>query len=263
LFALGILWMRRETFPAGQSRAHWSGVLLVAAGAVMQVVGAFVYMRWLSGISLLAYVAGITVLVAGWPVLRWAAPAIAFLAFMVPLPYRLEVAMKYPLQRISTVASAYMLQTLGLPALAEGNVILLNEHELGVIDACSGLKMMIVFFALATAVALLSKRRLGERLLIVLSAVPIAILSNVARITVTGVMYEVAGPKWANLVFHDLAGWLMMPLALVILWGELALLSVLIIDDTPTAPALLLNRVERGGPPGAPPSKRVATSIRG
>lgn len=66
------------------------------------------------------------------------------------------------------------------------------------------------------------------KVLVILSAVPIAVAANVMRITVTGVLYEVASHNIAEAVYHDLAGWLMMPLAVVLLWAELALLHRLI-----------------------------------
>ena len=62
----------------------------------------------------------------------------------------------------TTTASTFALQTLGLPAVAEGNVILLNDVRLGVVEACSGLRMLVIFFALSTAVALLMRRPLWE-----------------------------------------------------------------------------------------------------
>ena len=76
----------------------------------------------------------------------------------------------------------------------------------------------------------------------------------------TGVMHETLGTYWANLVFHDLAGWLMMPLALALLWCELALLSLLIIEDAPAAPAAVLSRSPH--PPGWSPSSAAARSPR-
>jgi exosortase/archaeosortase family protein len=97
--------------------------------------------------------------------------------------------------------------------------------RLGVVEACSGLSMLVVFFALCTAVAVLIRRPLWERLLIVAGAVPLALLANIIRIVVTGVLHKVAGPGLADLVFHDLAGWLMMPLALGLLWVGCRLFS--------------------------------------
>jgi exosortase/archaeosortase family protein len=68
----------------------------------------------------------------------------------------------------------------------------------------------------------------ADRVAIVLSAVPIAVLANVARITATGVVSQTLGEEWAHVVFHDFAGLLMMPLALVLLWLELRLLDVVL-----------------------------------
>jgi exosortase/archaeosortase family protein len=109
-------------------------------------------------------------------------------------------------------------------------VILLNEVELNVVEACSGLRMLVVFFAFATAVALIVKRPLWEKLLLLVSAIPIALVVNVLRITATGVLFETVSSQAAKLVFHDLAGWLMMPVALVLLGLELQLLKRLVID---------------------------------
>lgn len=231
LAALLILWARRDRMPAAVATPCWWGLGLVALGVAMQSLGAFYYVRWLSGAAMLAYLAGAAAMIGGRPGLRWAAPAIGFLVFMIPLPHRFDVLMHQPLRRVSSMASGCALEMLGIPAIVEGNVIHLDGVELGVVDACSGLKMFILFVGLSTAIALLARHRtLGERVLIVLSAAPIAILCNVIRITLTGVMHEVASPELANLVFHDLAGWLMMPMALGLLWIELWLLSILFVE---------------------------------
>ncbi len=242
--ALVLLWARRDRMPAASPSPSWWGVGLVGLGVAMQLVGAFYFVGWLSGAAVIAYIGGATVLVGGWPALRWAAPAIVFLFFMIPLPHRVDVLMHQPLQRISTQASGVALQMLGLPAIVEGNVIALDEMRLGVVDACSGLKMFIIFFCLSTAIALLAEQRnLLERIFIVLSAAPIAIVCNVVRITSTGVAYQLVGEESANLIYHDLAGWLMMPLALLLLWGELRLMSALFIEEEPMRPAFRLSEM--------------------
>jgi exosortase len=150
---------------------------------------------------------------------------------MVPLPYSLEQALREPLRRIGTHAGTYVLQTLGFAAISEGNVIVIEDTRVGVEEACSGLRMLMIFFALSTAVALLSKRVLWERVLIVLSAVPIALVANITRISATAILHRTAGPEIANMVFHDLAGWLMMPVALLLLWLELWILGTLFLPE--------------------------------
>src|SRR5262249_35865348 len=144
--------------------------------------------------------AGVTWCLGGWPLLRMAAPAIAFLGFMLPLPHRVEVALGLPLQKIATLASTYLLQMFGFTAAAEGNVIVLNDVRLGIVDACSGLGMLVTFFAMATAVVLVLNRPLLDKLIVLASAIPIAVIANVIRITATGVLSETVGGRIANIV---------------------------------------------------------------
>lgn len=236
VFAAGFLWYQRKKLVATAIQSNSLGIVFLGIGFALRLAGTYFYFDWLGQVSLLPCLLGVMLVAGGWHLLRWSLPAIAFLVFMIPLPYRVEVSMAYPLQRIATLASTYAMQTLGLPAIAEGNVILLNEVEIGIIEACSGLRMLVIFFAISTAVALLIQRSLWERIVIVLSALPIAVLSNIIRITVTGVLHETVGSEIANRVFHDLAGWLMMPLALGLLWIELKLLLHLLVAPELTKP---------------------------
>jgi exosortase len=235
-FALVLLWLRRERLANVALRPSWWGVPLLAVGALLHAGGAYTYFDWLAMASLVPTLGGLCLLLGGWGAFRWAWPAIAFLGFMFPLPYRLEVMLAYPLQRLATLGSTYALQTLGFTAVAEGCVIKMEDMDLNVIQACSGLSMLLTFFALATGVVLVTKRRALDNALIVLSALPIALVANMVRITATGVLNVTAGKEVGDLVFHDLAGWLMMPLALGMLWAELWLLSRLLIERPAPAP---------------------------
>lgn len=245
-FAVVLLWLRREHCAALTPCCSGWGLVFLGLGVIVRFAGDYLYMDWLDAVALLPCLAGLTVLVGGLAALRWAWPAIAFLAFMIPLPYRLEIALAHPLQRLATLTSTYALQTLSLPALSEGNVILINETRIGVVEACSGLSMLVIFFALSSAFAFLVERPLWQKLILVASAVPIALIANITRITVTGVLHETVGHKAADVVFHDLAGWLMMPFALVLLWLELKALGRLLVElpattslaISPLAPAL-------------------------
>ena len=171
-------------------------------------------------------------LVAGPRALRWCWPAIAFLGFMIPLRHPVETAFSLPLQRIATVASTYVLQTLGRPAFSEGNVIVINDARIGVVEACNGLGMLMLFFAFAVAVTLVVRRHFIEKILIIASAAPVAVVANVIRITITGLFSENADGQ--SLVrIHDWAGWLMMPLALGLLGLEMLIASRLIVTKEP------------------------------
>lgn len=253
-FALALLCMRHERLSAVPFGCSWWGAALVGLGVFLRLAGTYLYVDWLDGMSLLPCLAGLTVLFGGAAALRWAWPAIAFLAFMIPLPFQLEVAAALPLQRLATSASTYALQTLGLSAFADGNTIHLENGPVDVVRACSGLSMLMISFALATGLAMVVRRVGWEKLVLVASAIPIALFVNIVRITATGVLRETAGPELAEKVYHDLAGWLMMPLALVLLVLEMWVLSRLLV--VPSAPQAAPAPPAPAAPAAQPPAKR-------
>ena len=227
-FALLVLWRRRTGLPANL-RPQWWGATLLAAAALLRLAGGYFYFDWFEGLSLLLSLLAAGVLVAGWRFGLWLCPAAAVLLFMFPLPFQVETALAGPLQQLATAVGTYALQTLGFAAVAEGNVIVVGDLKIGVVEACSGLGMLSAFFALSTTAALVVHRPTWERVVVFLSAAPIGVLMNLIRITTTVFVYCTLGAGAAHAFFHDLAGWLMMPLAFAALWLELALLARLFV----------------------------------
>ncbi|HTU16657.1 MAG TPA: exosortase/archaeosortase family protein [Gemmataceae bacterium] len=265
-FALFLLWLRRDRLDRSAARSGLViGSLLLALGIGMRLAGVYWYYLPLDSYAIVPCVAGLCWLLGGWAGWRWAWPAILYLAFMIPLPYRLSTAMSAPLQSLATTISTYIMQTIGLPALSEGNVIVLNEARLNVIEACSGLRMLVVFVALSTAMALLTRRPLLDKLILLISAFPIAVVSNILRITLTGILHETTSSEAANAFFHDLGGWVMMPLGLLFLALELKVLSHLLIDPPPAPPRAArdpaLRRV-RKQPPARVRQPRPTSAVR-
>jgi exosortase len=259
-FAVLLLWLRRGQLDRSALRPSAWGVILLLASLAVWLYGAWFHYVWFNSITLVPCVAGLCLALGGRAAWRWAWPSVLFLAFMVPLPFRVSDALSGPLQRIATVSSTFIMQVLGLPALAEGNIIQLNDAAIDVVEACSGLRMLVVFFALSAAVALVIRRPLTDRLIILASAAPIAVLSNIIRITVTGILHQAIDSDAANAFFHDVAGWLMMPLALAVLALELRLLSWLFIEPrarrpaaVPRPPAPRRSRLARPPRPGPAP----------
>ncbi len=237
-FAAFLLWVRRDTFSMDNKGGAWLGAILIFASALFFVAAGVLGFKSIGAFSIIPAIAGIVLMAGGWAMLRWSWPAILFLIFMIPLPVAIETMATQPLRRVGTMASTYILQTMGLPAIAEGNVIQLSDQKIGVAEACSGLRMLMSSAALAFGLAFMINRPLWERALIVLSAVPIAIITNVIRIVVTGICYEYLSAETAEHFFHDLAGYFMMPIALGLLWLEMEILSRLTIERS-ASPTLL------------------------
>jgi exosortase len=242
VFAGVLLWMRRKKLAAAEPRPSLWGLALLGGGVGLRLVGAYYAYNFLDAIAVVPCVAGLLLLLGGWPAFKWSWPAVAFLAFMIPLPYRLSVALSEPLQGFATVCSTFCLQTLGLPAIANGNVILLGEHEIGIVEACSGLRMLVIFFALATGLCLVIRRPAWEKAVIVGTAV--------------------ANDAWAHAVFHDLAGWLMMPLALGLLALELLVLKHLFLPAPAGQPVKVGPQPPRSSTPPSVPVRPRAEKRR-
>lgn len=229
LFSLYLVWRAgRRGWPQPRPRPLLGYSLLAGAGVLRVLAGRLLFHQ-LDAASLLLALAGIVLVAGGWPLLRRTGPAIGFLVFMIPLPYELERNVGQPLKTAATVCSTYLLQTLGQPAIRDGNVILIDEVRLGVVDACSGLKMLMTFAAFSVGAVLLMDRSRFEKLMVLLGIVPIAVAANVLRITATGLSYVwVADPRVTDFL-HDLHGWLMMPVGLALLGLELWVLGRLVV----------------------------------
>ncbi len=251
MFSLYLLWHRRK-LAAGLPRRP-SLTSLVAAGIAVVAAAGILFASRVLFISILGPAALIPALTAlllafgGWKALRWGWPSLVFLVFMLPLPGIVATMLSHPLQRIGTIASTVVLQTFGIPALSQGNVINLPEGQLEVVQACSGLKMMSLFFAVCVGAALVVDRPWTDRLVIAVSAPPIALLANIFRITLTGLLIHFAGHagQWE----HDLAGWLMMPVAVLLAFGELAILDRLFVASDLHGPLTLRPTPSRSGAP--------------
>jgi exosortase len=227
-FALVLIYFRRKKHAVDETKSNWLWIPWIFGGLGLRFIAAFFYFQWLESASFVVCLAGIVALAGGRQWLRWAGPSLAFLLFMIPLPYSVETAFAQPLQRLATNAGVCVIRTAGFPALGQGNIIVLPGGRLGVEQACSGLSMLLVFLALSTAVIVVTHRPLLDKLVILASALPIAIIANVARIAATGVVQEIYGRDTAQLLFHDCAGFLMMPVALGFLALELLLLARLL-----------------------------------
>jgi exosortase len=231
LFSLGLLWLRwqpfQESVPAVE---RWVGLLLLAFGLSVRLFAAEYTILPVDRLSFIPSMFGAFMLVGGFQTIRWAWPALVFLVFMFPLPTALEVNVLNNLQRMATISSTFVLQTLGIAAFRTGNLISIPGmgQPLNVAEACAGLRMATIFGALAVAMVFIIDRPWWDKLVILLSAIPIALIVNIVRITVTAILTMWAGQDnyAVQKICHDYAGYvIMMPLALALLWLELQILE--------------------------------------
>ncbi|MGL4424405.1 MAG: exosortase/archaeosortase family protein [Gemmataceae bacterium] len=229
LFAGYLAWLRRPTTAPPFRSAPVTGMVLLVLSFLMRAIAGGLLFHQLDAIAMIVALAGAVAMFGGGAMLRWLAPSLIFLVFMIPLPFELERNVGGPLRNIATFGSTYLLQCCGLPAIAEGNLILIDDVKLGVAEACSGLKMLLTFAAFSVGAVLLSRRSWFEKLLVLIGIVPIALVTNILRVTGMGIAHTLTTDASTTHTVHDVLGWLMMPVGLGLLGLELAMLTRLVV----------------------------------
>jgi exosortase len=233
LFAAYLLWIRRRPLVAVEAVQRWVGVGIVGACLGARVYAGYYDINNLDRLSFIGALLGVCLIIGGKSMLKWAGPPLLFLVFMYPLPSFLEATLLMKLQTYASIISTYVLQTLGVSASRQGNTISIDtlDTALEVAQACSGLRMLTIFGAMSVALVMIIERPWWDKLIILLSAIPIAVISNVIRIVTTALLNVAFGQDtaWLNVLIHDWAGFAMMPIGLGLLWIELSILSRLTI----------------------------------
>lgn len=236
--ALFILWQRREALPGVTVRRRWWNFLPLALLLALRHGLYEANQQWLEAATVPLVIAATALAVGGWGAIRWSWPALVFLAFLVPLPPSFNEFLAGPLQGVATRGAYEILRALGQPVVAQGNVILIGTQSVEVAEACRGLSMLLSFGALITAMVILydpqNKRPIWDRVVLILSIIPIALLCNIIRISITAVAYRYFDRPVHEV--HDYAGFAMMGLALLIVLGELRVMSWLVVEEEAPGP---------------------------
>jgi len=238
--ALYVIWSRRRDFAQVVVRpAIIGGVLAFVFTQIIRNLGVFFLYRSAERLSIILSVAALILLVGGWKFLQKLWPVVIFLCLMMPWPNRVQSAITLPLQRWATTSAVFSLELAGYDVLQDGNIIKIGETRVAVAEACNGLRMITAFFVISGLVVLLARRSWWEKLLVLVSSLPIALLCNTLRLATTAIFFTILEGEYWEQTFHDYGGFAMMPLALAMVVGELWLLARLTTPPVETAPAII------------------------
>ena len=241
-FVIYLLYSFRESMPPLKLKFHVGGLIALGITVLLRMFSGWAFFDFMDGWMIPLMVISLSWIIGGRKLMFWAVPSLAFLFFMIPLPYRIENELSRPLQWIATNSSSYVLQLLGQPAISEGTTILLGENVLEVERACSGLRIFMGVFALSYVYALLARRNVWEGIVIVLAAIPIALIANMGRIVTTGLCYQWLSGDTARHFAHDIAGYAMIVFAAA-MFGLLVLYLRWLIQEAQTMDQISLRRV--------------------
>lgn len=225
VIAAVLIWWRRERILAVGIVPSWWGLVPAALALASYVVGELATVYFLQHFSLWLVIVGLALAIAGPRATRQMAFPLGYLLMMIPPPQMLQQNMSASLQLMSSALGVGFLQVIGVTAFREGNVIDLGPIQLQVVEACSGLRYLIPLIALTLLSAYLFQSRLWKRVVLVASAIPLAVLLNGLRIGLIGVLVDRFGQRAAEGFMHAFEGWLFFVLSLAILGAEMWLLA--------------------------------------
>jgi exosortase len=224
--ALYFVWERRHDLQRATIRPSWWGLIPLALGSLALMIGRLGAELTAMRVSFVLTLIGLQILLLGREVFRTLAFPMLFLFFMVPLPQSLVNVVAFPLQLVAADFAVETLHLLHIPALREGNIIHLADTQLFVAEACAGLRSLMALGALAVVFAYFFRKNPIERVIIVASAIPIAIFVNAFRVALTGYLAHRMGSAAAQGLIHQTEGFFTFGLAFGLLLVEAWLLSV-------------------------------------
>ena len=213
-----IVWLDRAKILATPVKPCWPALGLLIWAFIQMLFGLLGAVFFLQQTAFVVAVVGVIWTVAGTAMLRRVMFPCFLLLFMISIPLFVYQQMTLPLQRIASQVATWGLDAIGVPVLQEGNTLTLAAKKLEVVEACSGIRSLLSLTFLTFAYGRLFETRYWVRIVLLLSTVPIAILCNAARITLTGVLTQY-WPAVAEGAYHAFEGWVIFMFELVFLLG--------------------------------------------
>jgi exosortase len=170
-------------------------------------------------VSLLFTISGTILFLFGWTHLRVLAFPVAFLVLMIPLPAIIFNQIAFPLQLLASRVGEAVISAANIPVLREGNVLVLANTSLEVAEACSGIRSLVSLMTLGVVYGYFADSRVWVRMTLLLLAVPVAVISNGARVAGTGILSHYWGPAAAEGFFHEFSGWVVFIVAFAMILG--------------------------------------------
>ena len=211
--ALYLAWERRRAFASVPERLSILGLVVVVGSIGVLLAGILGSELFLTRIAILGTVTGSVLFLFGWQRLRVLAFPLAFLLLMIPLPAIIFNQIAFPLQLFASKVGEFALSAVDIPVLREGNVLILANTSLEVAEACSGIRSLVSLLTLGIVFGYFADQRAWVRGLIALSTIPIAVITNGARVAGTGIAAHSYGPGAAEGFLHEFSGWVIFVMA--------------------------------------------------
>lgn len=211
-----IAWQLRDQLDNIPPAPNWWGLVIMGWAAFQLYIATLGAELFLARTSLVISIIGAVLLLGGTRYLKIFAFPLFLLFFMVPIPSVIYNQITFPLQLLASRVAENAITLIGIPVIREGNVLELAEQKLNVVEACSGIRSLLTLTFLSLVYGYFAERRTWIRVVLFLATIPIAIIANAGRVTVTGIIASFK-PELAEGLFHEAQGWVIFMVAFAIL----------------------------------------------
>ena len=244
-FVIGFLiWNRRQQLAATVPAPRNLGLCVIVGGLGLLFAGELGAEFFLTRFSLPVLVTGLILFFLGWGHVRQLAFSLGIFLLAIPLPAIIFYQLTFPLQILASRLGSSFLEMLQVPVLREGNLIILPNTTLEVVEACSGIRSLFTLTTLTILYGYFLESRMSLRLVLVALSVPLALFCNGLRIMGTGVLTQYISPEAAEGFFHTFSGWFLFSIALMTIFAIHKVLGFFWKDHQVQLPDRTGNRAE-------------------
>jgi exosortase len=211
-----IAWQLRGNIENRAPAPNWWGLVVMAWAGFQLYIATLGAELFLARTSLVISIIGALLLLGGTEYLKTFGFPLFLLFFMVPIPTVIYNQITLPLQFLASRVAENAISVIGIPVIREGNILELAEQKLNVVEACSGIRSLLTLTFLSLVYGYFFEKRTWIRVVLFLSTIPIAIVANAGRVTVTGIVANFK-PELAEGMFHEAQGWVIFMVAFAIL----------------------------------------------
>lgn len=220
---LYLIWTKKDELVSSEERPATWGFVVMAVWVVFYTVGVIGEISTITYLSMIFFPISAFALLMGGRAAKLILFPSVFLIFMFPIPSEIYTRITNPLMLISSNISFNLVNLLQIPILQEGNILSLPNYNMEVILACSGIRSLMSIMALTALIGYVMVPSLFIRSVLILVSIPIAILGNVIRISMTSVLAYYYSPGVAEGFSHTFAGIVTFLISLLIIfcmiWG--------------------------------------------
>lgn len=222
--SLYLLWKKRSKLLSITPEPSWIGFFFFIGFLLIYIVSFITRFHTLTYVSMVGIIIGISLFLMGR---KWAKEILIpvfFLFFMFPIPSAYYILITNPLKLLITKISSQLIYFLGIPVYIEGNLLYMASIQLEIVEACSGLRSIYSYLMLGVLFALMCKGN-AAKVLLILSAIPLALFINIFRVTGTGVLAELWGDKISQGFYHEFSGLILFFAGVILFFLEFALID--------------------------------------